>query len=338
MFKHFSIEDLSIIALLLEEEDKTKKRAKRIAVHPMLKKRKLEGEYWTLFKELVDDEKKIFIYFRMSRFLATGDSFVSIAFSYRLGVSTVHKIVKEVCSAIIERLMSETMPVPTKEQWQKIAEEFWNTWNFPNCIGAIDGKHVQITAPANSGSQFFNYKKTFSIVLMAIVDADYKFICVDVGAYGKNSDGESTNLPGTEITAPYVIIGDEAFPLTTYLMRPYPKPQLGDQRKKIFNDRLSRARKVVENAFGILSQKFRIYNRRIQLDPDNADNVIMATCILHNYIKSGGSQHSHNEEDIIASYSLSNLPRQGGNHQVAAFNVRENFARFFDSPEGALNY
>ncbi|CAH2088855.1 unnamed protein product [Euphydryas editha] len=213
------------------------------------------------------------------------------------------------------------MPVPTKEQWQKIAEEFWYTWNFPNCIGAIDGKHVQITAPANSGSQFFNYKKTFSIVLMAIVDADYKFICVDVGAYGKNSDGgifsnsnigkalisnifnvpESTNLPGTEITAPYVIIGDEAFPLT--LMRPYPKPQLG-----------------------------------IQLDTDNADNVIMATCILHNYIKSGGSQHSHNEEDIIASYSLSNLPRQGGNHQVAAFNVRENFARFFDSPEGALNY
>lgn len=61
MFKHFSIEDLSIIALLLEKEDKTKKRAKRMAVHPMLKKRKLEGEYWTLFKELVDDEKYIFV-------------------------------------------------------------------------------------------------------------------------------------------------------------------------------------------------------------------------------------------------------------------------------------
>lgn len=155
--------------------------------------------------------------------------------------------------------MSETMPVPTKEQWQKI----------------IDGKHVQITAPANSGSQFFNYKKTFSIVLMAIVDADYKFICLDVGAYGKNSDEdifsnstigkalisntfnvpESTNLPGTEITAPYVIIRDEAFPLTTYIMKPYPKHQLGDQRKNIFNDRLSRARKVVENSFWILSQK-----------------------------------------------------------------------------------
>lgn len=60
--------------------------------------------------------------------------------------------------------MSETMPVPTKEQWQKIAE-FWNTWNFPNYIGAIDGKHVQITAPANSGSQFCNYKKLFQSCL-----------------------------------------------------------------------------------------------------------------------------------------------------------------------------
>lgn len=108
---------------------------------------------------------------------------------------------------------------------------------------------------------------------MAIVDADYKLICVNVGAYGKNSDGsifsdsnigkalmsntfnvpENKYLPGTEITAPHVIIGDEAFPSRTYLMRPYPKPQLCVQRKNIFNERLFRARKVVENAFGILS-------------------------------------------------------------------------------------
>ncbi|CAG5016035.1 unnamed protein product [Parnassius apollo] len=147
---------------------------------------------------------------------------------------------------------------------------------------------------------------------------------------------ESKYLPGTEITAPHVIIGDEAFPLRTYLMRPYPKSQLCDQRKSTFNDRLSHARKVVENAFGILAKKFRLYNRRIQLHPDNADKVVMTTCILHNYIKSGGVQHLNNEENT-SSHSLSNLPRQGGNYQAAAFNVRENFARFFDSPEGALS-
>lgn len=123
------------------------------------------------------------------RFLATDDSFRTIATSYRLGHSTVQSIVIEVCKAIIEKLMSITMPKPTADQWKKIAEEFWNIWNFPNCIGALDGKHVVIQAPANSGSQFFNYKKTFSIVLLALVDAHYRFIAVDIGGYGRNSDG-----------------------------------------------------------------------------------------------------------------------------------------------------
>jgi hypothetical protein len=101
----------------------------------------------------------------------------------------VQNIVVDVCNAIIQELLEGYMPIPTTEKWCEIADAFWNTWNFPNCVGAIDGKHVVITAPANSGSLYFNYKKTFSIVLMALVDANYNFIAVDIGAYGKNSDG-----------------------------------------------------------------------------------------------------------------------------------------------------
>ena len=240
--------------------------------------------------------------------MATGDSFRTIAFSYRLGHSTVQTSVHEVCESILKNCLTDMMPTPTRNDWERIADEFWNEWNFPNCVGALDGKHVILEAPKNSGSLYFNYKKTFSIVLLALVDANYKFIAVDVGSYGRSSDGgifASSNLgkhlqdgtidlpedkafPGTDMTAPYVIVADPAFPLKKYLMRPYPGSQLENRvERRIFNYRLSRARRIVENAFGILTQKFRLYSRRLKSDPKYAEKIILTTCILHNYIREG---------------------------------------------------
>ena len=80
------------------------------------------------------------------------------------------------------------MPVPKQEDWRAIAAEFLERWNFPNCLGSIAGKHVVIQAPPCSGSQFYN-KGTYSVVLLSVVDAIYCFRVVDVGAYGKGSDG-----------------------------------------------------------------------------------------------------------------------------------------------------
>lgn len=74
--------------------------------------------------------------------MASGNSTKSISYLYRLGLSTVSVILKTTCNAIWETLKYEYLPVPTKINWEQIAENFENKWNFPNCVGAIDGKHT----------------------------------------------------------------------------------------------------------------------------------------------------------------------------------------------------
>lgn len=178
----------------------------------------------------------------------------------RLGISTVAEIVPETCVEFWSSLKEEHMPVPTEDVWRNTAKRFEERWNFPNCLGAMDGKHIVIQAPGNSGSLYFNYKGTFSVVLLAVVDVDYRFLVIDVGSYGSNSDGgifsnsalgkglrEGTlnvpppaELPGAPELGKlnHVIVADEAFPLKSYLLRPYPGRHL-PRDMKIFNYRLS---------------------------------------------------------------------------------------------------
>ena len=140
---------------------------------------------------------------------------------------------------------------------------------------------------------------------MALIDANYKFTIIDVGGYGKSSDGglftrsiwgkslepNTLNIPNSkappniEEPLPFVIVGDEAFPLKKYLLRPYPGVSArNDESKQIYKYRLTRARRVVENAFGVLTQKFRLFYGRIQLSPENVEKVALPACILHNYL------------------------------------------------------
>lgn len=92
--------------------------------------------------------------------------------SFRIGFSTVNKIVVEVCEAIIKIVYQMFFPEPTTEIWEKSARCFYEKWQFPNCVGSVDGKHVNIKYPNHSGSRNFCYLKTFLAVLMAIVDYD----------------------------------------------------------------------------------------------------------------------------------------------------------------------
>lgn len=127
-------------------------------------------------------------FFLSFRYLATGCSFVDLHYIYRCGRSTAATIVKQVCSNIWMLLKEKCLPALSKEDWLNISEGFKKNSHSPNCLGAIDGKHIRIKQPHNSGSLYYNYKKFFPIVLFASCDANYRFTFVDVGSYGKCSD------------------------------------------------------------------------------------------------------------------------------------------------------
>nr|XP_027206502.1 protein ALP1-like [Penaeus vannamei] len=169
--------------------------------------------------------------------------------------------------------------------------QVFHSLEFPNCIGAIDGKRVLIAKPAKSGSEYYDYKGQNSMIMLAMVDADYRFIFIHAGSLGRASDAgvwdkrplreamdtgffnvpRPAPLPFTNIRCPYMIVGDDAFPLKLYLMKPYPGKDLSVEQG-VFNYRLC-ARRVSENAFGILSAKFRVFKQPICTTPKNVEDI-----------------------------------------------------------------
>ncbi|XP_055015589.1 uncharacterized protein zgc:194221 [Boleophthalmus pectinirostris] len=356
----------------------------------MIQRRSEFGEFHHLLQELRLDENRFQRYFRVSvaqfddllsrigarityqdtnyrrsipaeerlsiclRFLATGDSYRIIGASFRVGVSTVSAIIPDVATAIWETLVEDFMAVPTAEDWRSIAAEFEQQWNFPLCLGAVDGKHVRLKAPPNSGSLFFNYKGDHSLVLLAIVDARYRFRIIDVGGYGRTSDGgilanspfgqalregrlplpPDQHLPGADHRGPqpHVFVADEAFPLQKHMMRPYPGRAHGGltREEHIFNYRLSRARLVVEDAFGIWSSQWRLFRRAVEVSPQVAEKCVKATCLLHNFMRATASSPTPRAAGAQREDPLPNVRRMGANNaSQEAMRVREVFMAHF---------
>ena len=221
-------------------------------------------------------------------------------------------------------------------------------------MGALDGKHVRVIKPVNSGSMYYNYKHFFSIVFLAMCDSNYLFTFVDIGAYGKESDSavfkntalcdaiknNKLNLPAAtpiskydQTALPYVIVADEAFRLSDHVMRPYGKKSLTEIRK-VYNYRHSRARRYIECAFGIMSNKWRIFHRPMNVNISLAEDIIKACCILHNYVR---SRDGYRFEETFTIHGFRHLHIDSESRGTsAAISIRDKFADFFDSNEGEL--
>ncbi|XP_050066046.1 uncharacterized protein LOC126555597 [Aphis gossypii] len=206
-------------------------------------------ETTTLFRNPICAEERLTI---TLRYLSIGTYFAALKFDFQVGRSTIKVIVKETCQAIWTNLNLIEMTAPTIDEWMEISRIFYLKTNFPNCLEAINEKHIRCKNSNNSGSLFFNYEKFFSIVLMAVVDANLNFISIDVGSYGREGDSnifkerpfgkllyskklnilEPTILPNTNNSPQlYVFVRDEAFALHTNLLRPYPGCNINDSRR-----------------------------------------------------------------------------------------------------------
>lgn len=234
-----------------------------------------------------------------------------------------------------------------------IAEQFYNKTDFPNCIGAADCKHVKLKKPSTSGSELYIHKKCFSTILLGVVDANYCFAAIDVGAYGADSDsnvfknsnfGKSLNnnqlnipserkLPNdTGIPMPFVIVGNEAFALSENILRPYPKRNL-TTKQKIYNYRLNRARRIVDCTFSMLVKRWRIFDGSIDVEAGFADCIIKACCVLHNFVR---NKENVQVEDESFAYLLQSCHSAGTRANTRGLNVRDHFANYFMSPQGSV--
>lgn len=237
-----------------------------------------------------------------------------------------------------------------------------------------------IQKPENTISEFYNYKGTNSIVLLGIADANYRFLYVNVGCQGRISDGgvfkntsfynkleknelnlpENEPLPGHTLSLPYILVADDAFPLTDHIMKPYKTDLNKGSPKRVYNYRLYRARRIIENTFGLLSSVFRVFRKLIQKKvKDTIVNIVLTCVYLHNFLRvqpdsrqfystlgcfdnydsCTGELISGSWREIISGDTglmpFRSIPRRPA---TTATNVREEFMQYFMSEIGSVPF
>ena len=302
--------------------------------------------------------------------LATGNSYVDLGYSFCVGDNSISLFLPEVCQAIIDEVLDEAVLAPmTKDEWKAIPEEFQRCWNVPHACGALDGKHVAIKKPPHSGSKYFNNKGFFSIVLLALVDANYRFFWADVGGVGSQSNAQIYNaselaevlqsgeinlpvdehLPNDDRPHPYFMLSDDAFALKSYMMKPYSRRNM-TYEEKIASYLISCGQCVVENAFGIMAVCLQVLLTTMQQRTETVQLIVKTCMVLHNMMHSrypGHHQALVDQEDANGNLIPGDWRRNANMHDMEqargptrestkAKQEREYLKLYFNSPAGSV--
>uniref|UniRef100_A0A8R1E8W9 DDE Tnp4 domain-containing protein n=2 Tax=Caenorhabditis japonica TaxID=281687 RepID=A0A8R1E8W9_CAEJA len=249
------------------------------------------------------------------QFVTGGESFRRT--SQRIGVAktVISNTVGEVAKSVNENFKQIYLP-ESPEQWRSVEDSFGRR-RLIRSLGCLDGKHIRIKAPPNSGSLFYNYKHYFSFVLLGLVDGDGRFLWIDIGTPGSSSDScifnastlksileDDDNLPMNQYldrrtVMPSFIIADGIFRLSKRVMKPYGGRSGLQADEILYNKNISNTRVRVEHAFGVLSNRFRILRKEIECEYKNAVDLVQSLCHLHNaMIQPNSSSYSFIVEEI----------------------------------------
>uniref|UniRef100_A0A1X7SJI0 DDE Tnp4 domain-containing protein n=1 Tax=Amphimedon queenslandica TaxID=400682 RepID=A0A1X7SJI0_AMPQE len=179
---------------------------------------------------------------------------------------------------------------------KEVVEGFHSHWGFPNCAGATDGSHIPMAASVDYHSDYYNRKGWYSMFVQAVADrlpgsVHEARVSANSPIYMKGIDGKLFSNITRKVDkrdVPIVVLGDSAYSLLSWLMKPFPHTTLSEEQRYIYC--LSRARIVIENAFRRLQSRWRCLMKKRKVKPDNIAIKIMAGCVLHNICEIHGEE------------------------------------------------
>lgn len=282
--------------------------------------------------------------------LATNCEYRTLSHLFGVGISTVLNSVRDFCDAVITVLLPVHIPVPDENAFEEMANYFHTRWGVPQCVGAIDGSHIPIIAPEEYASDFFNRKGWHSIILQGVVNGKGIFWDVCVGFAGsvhdarvlrqselweKLGDGQilnrhTKNIAGHDIGQ--FLIGDPAYPLQKWLMKPFADTGRLTPEQQRFNYRISSARSVVETTFGRLKGRWRCLLKRNDCKLEMVKKMVLTCCVLHNICEENGDRISEDLADMHENMQppVHALPDHG---QQEGADVRAALMRYFNAED-----